>query len=187
MHTYGWSFFYKWPGNRSLVFLHTPHLHGPHQVHHLGLCLHFIWQMKHLWTFQARAQTSAVCELISALPLSLWICDLLPRRSQSQLSLLIRQSDAMSRRWWALLCFISTDSLKSIIQPPGGAKKVLNPDATVQSDNWAANPKESCAAFRLNYIVPEFGRWVGDVKPSSAVLLRASVMFGTRESTACDW
>lgn len=39
---------------------------------------------------------------------------------------------------------------------PRGAKKVLQPDRAIQSDNWVVNPEESLAAFGLNYLLPEF-------------------------------
>lgn len=37
-----------------------------------------------------------------------------------------------------------------------GPEKFLHPDAAIQSDYWAVNPGESCAAFGLNDLLPEF-------------------------------
>lgn len=119
--------------------------------------------------------TPAVCVEPSFLPFLLdgELTTFVPWPSQPQLSVhrMIRSVKTM----------LSSPTFHLHWQPeehnsaPRGAKKALHPNDTIQSDNWAVNPRERSAAFRLDYLFLEFWtarRW----KTSSVVFFRASML-----------
>lgn len=105
---------------------------------------------------KVRTQTPAVCAQPSFLPFlpDGELMTFVPWPSQSQLS--------VHRMICSVKVMLSGPPFHLHWQPevhnsaPRGAKKVLHPDGTMQSDNRAVNPRESCAAFGLNYLLPEF-------------------------------
>lgn len=133
---------------------------------------------------------------ISALPPTLWIHELLPCHSQSPLK--DHQSDLSKWRNVKMLVSGLTFHLHWQLEEhnsaPGGAKKVLHSDSTIQSDNWPqylnrANSEKCFVPFRVNYIVQEFGWRDWGIKRSFVVFFNSSAccLFETHMSAVCDW
>lgn len=124
------------------------------QLHHLGFCSHFIGRMKHLWTF-GHTHTHQLSAR------NLYSC---PSSRTVNWEPLYPGLHNHSSAWtgWFAVTMQSGPTFHLHWQPeehnsaPRGAKKVLQPDSAIQSDNWVVNPKESLAAFGLNYLLPEF-------------------------------
>lgn len=106
--------------------------------------------------FWARTQTPAVCAepLFPPFLLDGELMTFVPWPSQSQLS--VHRMICSVRMMLSGLTFHLHWQAEVHNSAPRGAKKVLHPDGAIQWDNWAVNPRESRAAFGLNYLLPEF-------------------------------